>query len=195
MRLISISSYVRNGTVFFAGVFQQGAEEQRYFGSMGWNDFTRNIDTGLANDFILSDLTVYTLSGEEYYLGVWRHTTGAGLQGFWVSDWNSFAKQVELYGARGLQLSAVREWSFGGQRRYAGVWHQRSGRHEVIAATDEGVFRRKADALALGASILEPKVLWTEFDYQPPVGLAAAFHDRLDPIAVGTATQSAKLAC
>jgi len=183
IRLIAVDSYFRNDALFYAGVFQQTATTQRFPGDQGWTEFTRSIDRYRAQGFTLADLTVFVSNGQERYLGIWRARSSG--DGFWVSEWNSLAKQIELMGARGLRLSGMAHWSLGTSRKYAGVWVGQAGDEETVAATDVQAFRRKAAELAARPQPLVPVRILVETGYQPPVGLASAFHDRLDPLAIG----------
>ncbi len=186
-RLISLHTYVgTDGTLLYSGVFQAGPEAQRYPGDMSWDDFTHQIDKWAPEGYFLTNLAVFVKDGQERYLGVWRQRPGgANRAAFWVSGWNSFAKQIQWEEALGLHLTSMTHWQLGNQRKYGGVWLEASGREDVVAATDAEVFTRKTGELAAASPGMMPVRVSIDHDYQPPVGLAAAFADQLDPVAVG----------
>jgi CubicO group peptidase (beta-lactamase class C family) len=187
IRLISLHTYVStSGTLFYSGVFQQGPDPQRYPGDLSWNDFTHLIDTWAPSGYFLTNLAVFVIFGQERYLGVWRYRPeSTSRSAFWVSGWNSFAKQDQWENALGFRLVSMAHWEFNGDRKYGGVWLEGNDAYDVVAATDASVYTRKASELAAANPSRVPIRITTEHGYQPPVGLAAAFNDEFDSVAVG----------
>jgi CubicO group peptidase (beta-lactamase class C family) len=129
---------------------------------------------------------VFVSEGQERFLGVWRHhPESTSRSAFWVSEWNSFAKQDQWENALGLRLVSMAHWEFNGARKYGGIWLEGNDAYDVVAATDVSVYTRKVGELAAANPGKVPIRITMEHSYQPPVGLAAAFNDELDTEAVG----------
>ncbi len=185
LHIVSLHTYVSTGgTLLYSGVFQPGPDAQLFPGSMPWSTFTSTIDSNAASGYYLTNLAVYVSAGQEQFLGVWRyHPESTMRSAFWVSEWNSFAKEDELQNASGMRLVTMAHWEFNGDRKYGGVWLEGNDTYGVVAATDAAVYQRKVGELASAGNV--PIRIMIEHGYEPPIGLASAFNDEFDPEVVG----------
>ena len=147
IRLISLHTYVSTaGTLFYSGVFQRSPDPERYPGDLSWSDFTHLIDAWAPAGYLLTNVAVFVSGGQERYLGVWRYRPEhSSRSAFWVSEWNSFAKQGQWENALGLRLVSMAHWEFNGDRKYGGVWLEGHDAYDVVAATDASVYTRHSE--------------------------------------------------
>jgi CubicO group peptidase (beta-lactamase class C family) len=182
--LISLHTYVNpgNGQLLFSGVFQPGSGKQMYSGAMDFAEFYSYLETNAKNGYFLTSMADYFSGGQDIFVGAFRNGLNQGDSQYEIfdGDWNSMADQILVNAANGLRLVSLSKDRPG---IYAGSWIAGTDPFEVVAATTEGVFNKKVFEQA--AAGLSPVRILTENSYEPPIGLAKAFHDLLDGTPAG----------
>jgi CubicO group peptidase (beta-lactamase class C family) len=177
--LISLHSYFspQNGQLLYSGVFQHGTGPQRFSGELDWTEFNSYVETNAKNGYFLTSMASYAKAGTDYFIGAFRGglKQGDSQYEFFDGDWDSVANQVLVDAANGLRLVTLANDRPG---NYTGAWIAGTDPFEVVAATTVDVFSKKT--LELEAAGLSPVRILIEGSYEPPIGLAKAFHDLLD---------------
>jgi len=182
--LISLHSYVspQNGQLFYSGVFQSGSGGEKFSGEMDYSQFTSWVESNSNNGYFLTNVAEYDRNETSYYVGVVRNSLNQGKSqyNFVDSYWDYISNQILTNAANGLRLVSLTHDQAGG---YSGSFLAGTDPFEVVAATTTTVFSKKVAALAKAG--LSPVRILIENAYKPPMGLAAAFLNQLDPATGG----------
>lgn len=185
-RLVDVTTYFQNGQQWYVGVFRPGQGRQFFLPGLTFSQLAAQATTRAASGHFLTNVEAYVnTAGAPRYAGVWSFAP-QGSSGYflWDGDWNTLSKAILDRGAQGQRLVDLSAYVHKGRRRYVGVWLNGTADYQVVAATTKSVFDRKVGELAAARGLV-PAVIETELGYMPPVGFAAAMHDRYDATHIG----------
>ncbi|HYK46213.1 MAG TPA: T9SS type A sorting domain-containing protein [Parafilimonas sp.] len=121
LRLVDISTYLKNGTRYYNGVWRAGTDAYALYGGVTWSDFVTEWQTLAGQGLRLIDIETYVSNTTRLYVGVWRAgTDGYALYG--GLNWNDFVAKWQQLAGQNLRLIDVATYISNGTRVYTGVW-------------------------------------------------------------------------
>lgn len=181
--LIDLESYAHSGTRWYVGLWREGEKDQTILPPDTWAVFNADVVALAQQGHLVNDVEVFVEGGRELVFGL-LDDEGSSAYEQWVTAWNPFGKFWTERVPRNERIVDMDAYvTADGSWAYAGFWRPGTGPTELVGATEYWVVDRKVDELAGEGKY--PIQIEMEANFQPPPGVAAAFHDRLDGKVMG----------
>jgi len=142
LRLVDISTYVKDGKRLYNGVWRGGTDGYYLWAGVDWNNFVSKWQELAKQNLRLVDIETYVENNIRLYIGVWR----AGTDGYYLwagVDWNNFVSKWQELAKQNLRLIDIATYTENGKRLYTGVWRGGTDGYYLWAGVDWNNFVAK----------------------------------------------------
>ncbi|CAN5625973.1 hypothetical protein BH09CHL1_BH09CHL1_06750 [soil metagenome] len=124
LRPIDISGYEKDGSDYFAAIFEQSEAPGGWSAAHGvaGADYQALFDSNVASGLMPLRVSGYTIGGADYYASIWIGWDGRGWSAVHGLDDAAYRAAWETPSVQGKRLVDISGFEIGGSARYAAIW-------------------------------------------------------------------------